>query len=61
MTLSKEKKLERAQSEMVALETAAKSLLEAHKATRFSWDTLTIIVRELALSRENGDSKIYES
>jgi hypothetical protein len=60
MALSNNQKLERAQKEMVALETAAKALLDAYEANRFTWDTLTMTVKELALSRKNGGSKLVE-
>jgi hypothetical protein len=60
MELSNNEKLERAQKEMVALETAAKALLDAYEATRFTWDTLTLCVKELALSRKTGGTKLSD-
>lgn len=60
MSLSVEQKKERAMKEMIALETAAKALLDAHQATRFTLNDVTHIVKSLAQIRQNNDRRLSE-
>jgi len=61
MILSTEQKKNRAMTEMIALETAAKTLFDAYQATRFSLDDVTKIVKSLAEIRRNNDKRVREN